>query len=113
MCTHRVRICLLQRESKYANIDYAKDNLDFSQIKYPTPLSDIPKFENSNDISLVVTLPSHPCGYFRTMERTSYDVLREKVHAAATTAAGGGYYRYAYRRYEQLDRAAAATLSPI
>ena len=30
---------------------------------------------------------------FRTMERTSCDVLREKVPVAATTAAAGGYYQ--------------------
>jgi hypothetical protein len=45
------------------------------------------------------------------MDRTSYDVLREKVPTTATNVAGGGYYQYEYRRYEQLDQSRAATSS--
>ena len=60
-------------------------------------------------MGLSTTLP--PLWKVRTMGRTSCDVLREKVHVAATTAATGGYYQYEYRRYGQLDQAAAVTSS--
>jgi hypothetical protein len=45
------------------------------------------------------------------MDRTSCDVLWEKVPTVATTAAAGGYYQYEYRRYGQLYQVAAATSS--
>ena len=50
-------------------------------------------------MGLFTTIP--PLWKFRTMDRTSYDVLREKVHIVATIAAVGGYYRYECCRYEQ------------
>ena len=51
-------------------------------------------------MEVFTTLP--PLWKFRTMDRTSCDVLREKVPTTATIAALGGYYQYEYRRYGQL-----------
>ena len=42
-----------QRVSKYAEIEKL-DLVDFRKISYPTPLTEITKFENSNDISISV-----------------------------------------------------------
>ena len=47
------------------------------------------------------------------MDRTSCDVLREKVPTTATTTTttAWGYYPYEYRRYRQMYQVAAATSS--
>ena len=60
-------------------------------------------------MGLFITFP--PLWKFITMDRTSCDVLREKVHVVATTATARGYYQNKYRRYGLLYQALAATSS--